>query len=237
MPNPFFRFKQFVIHQDRCVMKVCTDSCILGAWTALELKQSKNTLDIGTGSGLLSLMLAQKSDTFVDAIESDPEAASQARENIQLTSWCNRIRVLEADVRDYQAPAGYDFIITNPPFYESDLQSPESKKNQAKHAVRLSLGELITAISKNLKPDGAFSILLPYHREAYFEKLAADGGFFLLRKLTVQQTPLHAPFRSICLFGYRKPSAVASEILIIKAADGKYSEEFVKIMKDYYLNL
>jgi tRNA1Val (adenine37-N6)-methyltransferase len=237
MSNTFFRFKQFVIHQDRCAMKVCTDSCILGAWTAQELQQVKTVLDIGTGTGLLSLMLAQKSDTSIDAIESDPDAARQAGENIQLTPWCNRIRVVEADIRDYPAPASYDFIITNPPFYELDLHSPQNKKNKAKHAVGLSLGELMEAIGNNLKPDGSFSILLPHHREPYFEKLAAYGGFSLIRKLRVHQTHSHGPFRSICLFSYRKPVDVVSEILVIKEPDGKYSEEFIELMKDYYLNL
>jgi tRNA1Val (adenine37-N6)-methyltransferase len=237
MPNPYFRFKQFIIHQDRCVMKVCTDSCILGAWTALELNQVKSILDIGTGSGLLALMLAQKSDAAIDAIESDPDAAGQAIENIQLTPWSNRIRIIEGDVRDHQAPGGYDFIITNPPFYESDLHSPENKKNRAKHDVSLTLDQLLAAINKNLKPYGAFSILLPYHRHDYFQSLARGAGFFLLRKLNVLQTPAHAPFRSICLFSYREPSAVASEILIIKKADGNYSERLIEIMKDYYLDL
>jgi tRNA1Val (adenine37-N6)-methyltransferase len=236
MPNPYFRFKQFVIHQDRCAMKVCTDSCILGAWTAQELNPIKSILDIGTGSALLSLMLAQKSDASIDAIESDPDAARQAAENINLTPWSNRIRVLEGDVRNYSAPAPYDFIITNPPFYESDLHSPENKKNKARHEVGLTLHQLMTAIVKNLKPDGAFSILLPHHRTNYFENLAMDNGFFLSKKLTVHQTPSHAPFRSICLFGYRKPLTPASEMLIIKKPDGKYSGEFIEIMKDYYLN-
>jgi tRNA1Val (adenine37-N6)-methyltransferase len=237
MPNPYFRFKQFVVQQDRCTMKVCTDSCILGAWTALQLKPVKAILDIGTGTGLLTLMLAQKSESVIDAIESDPESAAQARDNIRQTPWSDRIRVLEGDVRDYSAEEPYDFIITNPPFFESDLHSPVHKKNQVKHDVSLTLDQLRDVIGKNLKPDGHFSILLPYHRTVYFENLATANGFFLLKKLTVRQTPAHAPFRSISLFGNQKPPDAETKSLTIKEADGKYSGGFTSIMRDYYLNL
>jgi tRNA1Val (adenine37-N6)-methyltransferase len=237
MPNSYFQLKQFVIQQDRSTMKVCTDSCILGAWTALQLGHAKTILDIGTGTGLLALMLAQKSEGAIDAVESDPESVGQAMENIRETPWSDRIRVVEKDVRDYSNDEYYDFIITNPPFFESDLHSPVFKKNQVKHDVSLTLDILLNAISKNLKPDGHFSILLPHHRTAYFDNLAITNKFFLQKKLVVRQTPAHAPFRSICLYGYQKPSDVISEELNIKENDGKYSRGFTFIMRDYYLNL
>ena len=237
MRYSYFRFKQFVIHQERSSMKVCTDSCILGAWTAVQLKNVKTILDIGTGTGLLPLMLAQKSESIIDAIESDRESAGQARENVQLTPWSDRIHIIEGDVREFIGEDRYDWIITNPPFFESDLRSPERKKNEAKHDESLTLGQLITAIGKNLKPDGHFSILLPHHRTVYFENLASANGFFLLRKLEVRQSPHHTAFRSICLFGYQKPPETISETLIIIEKDGTYSEEFTSIMRDYYLNI
>lgn len=237
MPNSWFRFKQFVIHQDRSAMKVCTDSCILGAWSVLELQQAKSILDIGTGTGLLALMLAQKSNAAIDAIEFDPDSAGQARENTMITAWYNRIRVVEGDVRNFSPVDGYDFIITNPPFFENDLRSPESKKNKAKHDESLTLDELLTSITNHLKPDGRFSILLPYERTGYFEELAGTRRFFLSKKLTVRQTQDHAPFRSICLFSYQKTTIPKSEILTIKEHDGKYSQEFVSLLEDFYLNL
>ena len=143
MRYSYFRFKQFVIHQERSSMKVCTDSCILGAWTAVQLKNVKTILDIGTGTGLLPLMLAQKSESIIDAIESDRESAGQARENVQLTPWSDRIHIIEGDVREFIGEDRYDWIITNPPFFESDLRSPERKKNEAKHDESLTLGQLI----------------------------------------------------------------------------------------------
>jgi tRNA1Val (adenine37-N6)-methyltransferase len=234
MPNPYFRFKQFIIHQDRCAMKVCTDSCILGAWTAPRLNGVKWILDIGTGTGLLPLMLAQQSDAFMDTIESDPESAGQAEENIKKSPWSNRIRLLEGDVRKYSFKTAYDFIITNPPFYESDLRSPADKKNKAKHDESLTLDKLILLIRSNLHAEGAFSILLPFHRTVYFENLAGINGFFLQEKLIVRQTPAHTPFRSICLFGFLKPENPVNHELVIKDQNGKYSMEFAELMKAYY---
>ncbi|HCL83101.1 MAG TPA: tRNA methyltransferase, partial [Chitinophagaceae bacterium] len=129
MSNSFFRFKKFTIQQDRCAMKVCTDSCILGAWTAGRLQGAARVLDIGTGTGLLPLMLAQKTGATLDTIESDPEAVVQAGENIRQSPWAGRIRLLAGDVRTYPFTSFYDFIIANPPFFESDLRSPVDKKN------------------------------------------------------------------------------------------------------------
>ncbi len=190
MPNSYFQFKQFTIQQDKSAMKVCTDSCILGAWSVKHSAGAKKILDVGAGTGLLSLMIAQKSDSMIDSIELDPESASQALENIKASSWSARIRLLEGNVLYYPLPSDYDFIISNPPFFESDLRSPANKKNKAKHNETLSLDELIVFIRNHLKTTGTFSILLPYHRCDYFDKLATANGFFLLEKLIVRQTPM-----------------------------------------------
>lgn len=215
-------------------MKVCTDSCVLGAWTAKRLQGVNRILDIGSGTALLSLMLAQKSNSLVDAIESDSESATQALENITASPWHHRIRLLESDIRNYTLQGAYDFIITNPPFFESDLPSPVEKKNKAKHDESLTLGELIIAIRANLKTTGAFSILLPFHRSDYFEKLATANGFFLREKLLVRQTPRHDPFRCIYLFGFQIIETPVSMELIIKNEKGKYSAEFAELMGEYY---
>jgi tRNA1Val (adenine37-N6)-methyltransferase len=236
MPNSYFRFKQFTIQQNRSAMKVCTDSCMLGAWTALRLQDGDNNiLDVGTGTGLLALMLAQKTEAMIDAIESDPDASAQAAENIFVSPWANRIHEYKGDVRHYPFQSDYDFIITNPPFYESDLRSPEPKKNKAKHDLSLTLEELIKVIRSRLRANGRFSVLLPYHRVDYFENLAASNDFFLLEKLTVKQTPKHDPFRSICLFGFQKPENMIAEEWQIKDEAGKHTQEFIDLMKDYYL--
>jgi tRNA1Val (adenine37-N6)-methyltransferase len=234
MPNSYFRFKQFTIQQDKSAMKVCTDSCILGAWSAKHLNGAKRILDVGSGTGLLTLMLAQKSESQIDSIELDPESASQALENILASPWFARIRQLEGNVLNYPLPRDYDFIISNPPFFESDLRSPVEKKNKAKHNETLTLDELMVVFRNHLNLRGTFSILLPWHRSGYFEKLAAKNDFFLLEKLTVRQTGAHQPFRSICLFGFQNPETTVSKELIIKNENGKYTGEFVDLMSDYY---
>jgi tRNA1Val (adenine37-N6)-methyltransferase len=234
MPNPFFRFKQFVIQQERCAMKVCTDSCILGAWTTLRLSGVQTLLDIGTGTGLLPLMLAQKSGAYIETIETDPESVAQAGENIRQSPWQDRIRLIGGDARTYAFPSMYDFIITNPPFYESDLPSPEKKKNKARHGESLQLDELILILRSRLKKDGMFSILLPYQRKNYFEELALTNGFYLHEQLIVRQTPAHPPFRSISLFGFRKPENILADEWAIKTEEEIYSPQFRKLMEEYY---
>ena len=234
MSNSYFRFKQFTIQQDRCAMKVCTDSCILGAWTALRLSGAKNILDIGTGTGLLPLMLAQKSESLIDAIESDPDSFAQAEENIQQSPWSDRIRLIAGDVRAYSFSSAYDFIISNPPFYESDLRSPEIKKNNARHGESLTLDELIAVLRSCLHENGAFSILLPFLRTNYFENLATVNGFFLHEKLIIRQTPKHVPFRSVCLYRRHNTENILSAELTIKDENGKKSFAFSELMKEYY---
>jgi tRNA1Val (adenine37-N6)-methyltransferase len=180
-------------------------------------------------------MLAQKSECHIDSIELDPESAAQASENIMSSSWSGRIRLLEGNVLHYPLPSDYDFIISNPPFFESDLRSPVEKKNKAKHDETLTLDQLIVVILKHLlKITGTFSVLLPYHRSDYFEKLATTHGFFLWKKLTIRQTPADQPFRSICIFGFQIPETTDSKDLVIKNEDGKYSMGFTELMEDYY---
>jgi tRNA1Val (adenine37-N6)-methyltransferase len=235
MSNPYFQFRQFTIKQDRCTMKVCTDSCILGAWTARRLNGSGQVLDIGSGTGLLSLMLAQKNRAGFDAIDLDPEACGQATENVAESPWSSNIHVINADARHYRFSRNYDFIIANPPFFESDLPSPSPEKNKARHADTLSLEELISVIHHNLQKQGAFSILLPFHRTDYFEKLALDKGFSLREKLMIRQTPGHRPFRSILLFARRPAKQIPTQELIIRDEEGNESPGLLELLADYYL--
>jgi tRNA1Val (adenine37-N6)-methyltransferase len=215
-------------------MKVCTDSCILGAWSAGRLMDAKKILDIGTGTGLLPLMLAQKSGVLIDTIETDGESVIQAGENIAASPWHDRIRILKGDVRYYSFGHRYNFIITNPPFYESVLRSPTAKKNEAKHEQSLTLDQLLMVIRSCLHQGGAFSILLPFQRTTYFEKLAENSGFYAQEKLTIRQTPAHSPFRSILLFSTEKKGKPLLSELLIKNEKGKYSLEFSELMNDYY---
>ncbi len=237
MPNTYFQFKQFVVHQDRCAMKVCTDACVLGAWFAEKVPPWPLVLDIGSGTGLLMLMLGQKLKGEITGIELDPEAFDQGRENIGQSPWKDRLKAYRGDVRSFGFSDPFDFIIVNPPFFEGDLETASDSKNLARHSKALGLAELVKSIGVNLKPSGSFGILLPYHRIAYFEELAADHDFHLQEKLLVRQSPQHDYFRVLLHFSRSTENFVPFMELSIKNEVGGYSKEFVELMKDYYLYL
>jgi tRNA1Val (adenine37-N6)-methyltransferase len=237
MPNSYFKFKEFTINQDQCAMKVCTDSCIFGAWFAQKIPSYSLVLDIGSGTGLLMLMLAQKSKSEIHGIELDLPSYKQLVENITQSKWGKRLTAFPGDVRSWSFSDKYDFIITNPPFFEKDLSSTSVEKNIAKHSTELTLEELIIAINKNLKPTGSFGILLPFHRTTYFEELALQNNFHMIEKLLVKQTPSHDYFRSIIHFSRSKENTTSVFELTIQNENKQYTKEFIELMKDYYFYL
>ncbi|HEU0228757.1 MAG TPA: methyltransferase [Arachidicoccus soli] len=237
MANQYFQFKQFTIHQDKCAMKVCTDACLFGA--LLPIIEKGKALDIGAGTGLLSLMYAQKKNNCViDSVEIDKAAFEQAKENYLRSKWGNRIHIFNERIQTFaeKQQKRYDIIFSNPPFFENDLQSDNTQRNLAHHSTQLSLKELIITAKKLLTLEGVFCVLLPYARNEYFEQLAVKEALFLQKKISISQTPKHTFFRSILFFSKKEASKNEEEI-IIKAEDGKYSLKFEELLKDYYLYL
>ncbi len=221
-------------------MKVCTDACVLGAYTAQLAEESKpvpqQILDIGTGTGLLSLMLAQKTNATIDAIEMNAAAAGQAGENFAQSPWANKLKVVNGSIQDFVTSKKYDLIISNPPFFEDDLRSGNASKNDAKHDSGLTLQELVLAIQQNLSEDGFATILLPYHRTDYFKQIAEQAGLFVNGVLLLQQSPKHNFFRSIIVLGKQK-SNYTEESMLIHDEQRQYSPAFTALLKDYYLKL
>ena len=238
MSNNYFQFKQFTIHQDKCAMKVCTDACLFGAFVAntIEAEPIFDILDIGSGTGLISLMLAQKSNAAIDAVEIDKDTYEQAEENILQSPWKEKINIFNSGIADFYPDYKYDLIISNPPFFEDDLPSTDKKKNVAKHDTTLTLQELLNNIDRLLSNDGFFSVLLPFHRVNYFVNESLKMNFYLSNKLLVKQTPAHNFFRSILIFTRIKSPAQINE-LSIKNEEGNYTVEFSNLLKDYYLYL
>jgi tRNA1Val (adenine37-N6)-methyltransferase len=237
MSNTYFKFKQFTIHQEKTAMKVCTDACILGAWFSAKIPNYSTVLDIGSGTGLLMMMLAQRSQAEIHGIEIDPAAYEQLMENTSQNDWGARLKAFHGDARLYPFPLKYDFIISNPPFFHNDLQSTSETEQIAKHSKLLTLEALIHVIAGNLQPHGAFGILLPYHRWEYFDQLANENNFSLTEKLFIKQSPKHPFFRAV-LHYTRTPDHFAPAFeLTIQHEDRTYTPEFVELMKDYYLYL
>lgn len=239
MSNDYFQFKQFIVHQQKAAMKVCTDACLFGAWVGKMISVNNFTidakaLDIGTGTGLLSLMLAQQFPGTIDAIDIDNGAATQAAENVAGSKWNDRISVHESSLEDWDNNQ-YNLIICNPPFYEQDLKSPDIQRNLALHDSGLTLGTLWENIMRCLLPEGLFAVLLPYHRLTECLQFAGTHGFYLHKMVTVKQTEKHSPFRVMLLFGRENKVTVQESMLIKKEA--AYSSEFIALLKDYYLYL
>ena len=220
-------------------MKVCTDACLFGAWVAEKVQSGKygpqSILDIGAGTGLLSLMLAEVNKAMIDAVELDEPAAEQAAENFEGSPWHERLQVIRGDARTVHLGRKYDFIISNPPFFENDLKSGNTGRNLALHSEELNLKELLSVIQKYLSGDGKFALLQPYHRKNECIKMAMEAEFYLVEEVAVKQTPAHSFFRVMLLFGTEKAAVVSSEISI---RDGDtYTNAFTALLKDYYLKL
>ncbi len=240
MSNSYFQFKQFTVHQDRCAMKVTTDSCLFGAWVAGELAKEKtdqtSLLDIGTGTGLLSLMIAQKTGVAINTIEIDTAAYGQAKENITVSPWKERIQLFNDDIRQFNFSKKYDFIVSNPPFYENELQSPGKERNIAHHSADLSLTDLFEIIKNNLSSNGSFFLLLPYKRNEEINDLLKKYNLYASKKIVVRQTTKHDYFRILLKGNLLNPETKTEEIAI-RNTNQEYTREFIQLLKDYYLYL
>jgi tRNA1Val (adenine37-N6)-methyltransferase len=236
MSNNYFSFKQFTVWQSDCALKVCTDACLFGAWVAAHIKEDAptNVLDIGTGTGLLSLLLAQKLPAAqIDAVEIDAAAAAQAASNTLATGW--NIKVHNSAIENFSG-ARYQHIISNPPFFSNDLKSDDALRNAAMHSTTLTLASLFTCVVKLLEKDGSFSVLIPYSRATELEKLAAQFGLTIFKKALVHQTPTHEPFRAMYILSNTSTSPTEVEQIIIKENE-QYTANFATYLKDYYLFL
>ena len=236
MSNSFFQFKQFRIEQVKCAMKVCTDSCIFGAWISVP-HSTKQILDIGTGTGLLSLMLAQKSTANITAIEIDKDAYAQAKFNFENSKWKESISIILGDLRTYSFDKKFDFIICNPPFFKDKIVSYTTAEQIAKHSTHLQIEELFFAIDKLLQQDGKCALLFPYFRKEEIEKIAAQYHLQLEKTLYLKQTPNHDFFRYIALFSKDKVERIEHQSFSIKDKQDSYSEEIKNLLQPYYLNL
>lgn len=236
MANTYFKFKTFTIEQKNCAMKVTTDGCLFGAWVTKHLPISNHVLDIGGGTGLLSLMVAQKHNSKISSVEIEAECYQQLQENIHQSPYADKVNAIHADILDYTTDLEFDVILSNPPFYEQQLKSDQQSINQARHDESLLLEDLFKKSNALLNSNGSFFVLLPFYRNEECLQLAKKYEFFPNRICTVKQSPNHKPFRMMYWFEKNEKNCT-EESLAVSNSKGSYTEDFSELLKDYYLYL
>lgn len=238
MSNPFFQFKQFTIRHDKCAMKVGTDGVLLGAWAGTE--SCSRILDIGTGTGLIALMLAQRSKAAIDAIDIDADACLQAQENAESSPFAGRIKIRHSALSDF-AQAGtnlYDLIVSNPPYFADSLKCPDRKRNTARHTDTLTLEDLLQDSRRLLAPQGRIALILPYDQKERLADCIRTQNLFLSKETSVIPVPGAEPKRLLAELTAEPPaSPVRSDRLAIEIARHQYTDEYVNLTKDFYLKM
>ena len=235
MANGYFQFKQFTIHQQYCAMKVGTDGTLLGAW-ALASESPCRILDIGTGTGLIALMMAQRyPQAKVTAIDIDDGAVRQAKENVSASPFADRINVIKADVLTIEEEEKYDSIVCNPPFFEDSLTCPDPQRTEARHTVSLGYRQLMEAAFRLLKDDGHFSLIIPSDCRERLESEAHLRGFFLSRVCSIQTTPKKAPKRYMIELSKQPVNEVDTTNGILESSPQVRSDWYRELTKEFYI--
>jgi len=238
MSNQPFVFKKFSIDQNNCAMKIGTDAVILGAWTIVE-NYLISILDIGAGTGVLSLMLAQRSDAeLIDAIEIDDSAFEQCVENFENSIWSDRLFCYHTSLKEFtdDIEDKYDLIISNPPFYSEDYKTENTQRDLARFSDALPFEHLIESVSKLLSEEGVFSVVIPFKEEENFKLLASNYKLFPNRILHVKGNPTSEIKRSLIAFSFTENDVEIDE-LIIETSRHQYTEDYINLTKDFYLKM
>ncbi len=237
MPNDVFEFKKFSIKQSKCAMKVGTDAVVLGAW--VNDIDCKRILDIGTGTGVIALMLAQKTTAAIFALEIDKSSFEQAVDNVENSIFKGRIALVNKPFQDYwkEVNEKFDLIVTNPPYFIDSLKSLDINRSTARHADVLPFSDLIEGIKALLTESGKLCLILPKKEAEYFRKLAEQNGFYLTRLLRVRNSPdKEEDKRHVMQFEF-SPNGYFESILHIRTSSPPvYSLDYKNLTKDYYLN-
>ena len=236
-----FQFKEFTIHQDKTAMKVGTDAVLLGAWCTVD-NYLDSILDIGAGTGVISLMIAQRSDAMtIDAVEVDENAYEEAVENFEKSDWGDRLYCYNCTFQEFADEIAaeeerYDLIVSNPPFYTDNFESDDVSRNKARFTSSLSFEELIFGISKILSENGIFSTIIPFKEEINFIKMAKEHHLFLNKVCRVQGNTNSEVKRSLLAFSFQETELEETH-LIIEIARHQYTEDYIKLTKDFYLKM
>ena len=233
MSNTFFQFKQFTVFQDLCAMKVGTDGVLLGAWADCE--NANRILDIGTGTGLIALMLAQRSKAFITGIDLEESAFRQAQHNVKLSPFAERIEIQHCDFLQFKSEKTFDLIVSNPPYFVNSLKAPDNERSNARHNDSLPLERLLFKSVSLLSPQGRIALVLPSDLLDTTEEIAGNLRLYNTRKTLVKTTPQKSPKRVLLEYSRTQPTEQQNNTLCIELSRHKYSDEFAALTKDFYL--
>ncbi|MFD2588519.1 tRNA1(Val) (adenine(37)-N6)-methyltransferase [Croceitalea marina] len=237
MSKPF-KFKEFIINQDRCAMKVGTDGVLLGAWTTLE-NNPESVLDIGAGTGLIALQLAQRSAAeTIDAIELDDDAYEQCVENFEASPWGDRLFCYHASLQEFveEMDDSYDLIVSNPPFYSEDVSSGDKARDNARQNLALPFDMLLRAAENLLSSNGSFATIIPFKEEKEFCSLALNSNLYANRITRVKGSPDSEIKRSLLQFSFEENELKEDE-LVIEISRHEYTQEYQELTKAFYLKM
>lgn len=231
-----FHFKQFSLQHDQCSMKVGTDAVLLACWA--KVVNVARVLDIGTGSGVIALILAQRSlpDTKIDGVEIEEQDAKQAAENFLQSPWSERLRIHHLPIQDYIPEVRYDMILTNPPYFINSQQPPDKRRTATRHTVSLDYKTLLSAVNRLLYPEGAFNIILPCTEGIQFLEMAIENKLFCSRKYSFRTRREKPVERWLLEFSYRKKEMEVGEILLYETGL-KWSENYIALTRDFYIKM
>jgi tRNA1Val (adenine37-N6)-methyltransferase len=232
-----FRFKKFTVAHGRSTMKVGTDAVLLGAW--VHVRNAQQILDIGTGSGTIALMLAQRSvDTgaTIDAVEIEETDALQAKENFTTSPWSSRIHLHHVAIQQFRPYKYYDVIVSNPPYFNNSQKPPDTKRHQARHTVTLPYDELIAATLRLLYEDGSFNVILPFTEGLHFIDVAKQHGLFCSRQFSFR-SKAQKPIERLLLEFRKTENTIETGEIVLYQDNEKWSDEYIRLTSDFYLKL
>ncbi len=233
MSNSYFSFKQFTIQQDKAAFKVGTDGVLLGA--VADLEGANQILDVGSGTGLIAIMAAQRSNAEIIAIEPDYESYIQCHENITLCPWKERIKVENISLQDYKTPGLFDLIVSNPPYFSDSLKNPDPRKSSSRHNDSLSGYELIKGASRLMAEGGRLQVIMPYVEGNIFIAEASEYGFFCNNILKIRPLPNSEIRRLILTFSRQRLKTSEKFLTIEHGKRHEFTEEYINLTKEFYL--
>lgn len=233
MGNSWFQFQRFKIHQDRCAMKISTDAVLLG--TLAECGNASRILDIGTGTGVVALMLAQRApQAKITAVEIDEDAAKQALENFQVSPFSERMELFFGRFQDFQPGDLFDLLISNPPYFADHLKSPDPKRNKALHTDELSFRDLAENAQRLLKPDGRIWIILPPRQMEDLRKAFMSMGLLENKRVVIRDRQASQVLREVCSFSFQEEKMDLKN-LTLKSENGTYTSEYRELISGFLL--